>query len=100
MAWGVSGLGQKLGRFADDAFLELGSVGTKGSRYRGQLKAATERAAGGGGRNYSRVIANRTSELTNMGKRRAIYGGLGVGAIGMSSGASGMSARSSGGYTG
>ena len=94
--------------YADDALYQLGSVGKTGTKARASLERAATRAGKnegvfGGALNVDRnadIALRRRQQLLGMGKKRAIVGGVGLGAIGVSSGASGMRAKSSGGFTG
>ena len=82
-------------RYGNEALMGLGGIGTKGTMMRGMSEGTSPF---GPMTDSTRAMARQG--LTDMGKKRAAVGVVGMGAIGMSSGASGMRARSSGGYTG
>ena len=100
----AGGWGSKLER----GLFELGSVGERSGTTRGMLEHLPASTAGrtskgqiiGGNAAVEARRSQLQGQLINQGKRRALVGGAGLGAIGMSSGASGMRAKSSGGYTG
>lgn len=86
--------GLSMRRRATRGMLRLGGTGGRGRELMGAYTRGAQTVGDLGSRSEIR------GALMQRGRRRFIGGAAGVGFIGMSSGASGLSARSSGGATG